>query len=295
MITHSFKGAGVALITPFTEDKSVDFKTLENIVEDQISSGMDYLVVLGTTAETPTLSCDEQKEVVKCVISKNNGRLPIVVGMGGNDPVKVIKTMNDFDMTGVDAILSVTPYYNKPTQEGLYQFYQEIIIASPLPIILYNVPSRTGIHMEYQTTLRIAHSSEKVVGIKDASGESSHCAFIARNAPDWFKVISGDDVLALPVIAVGGAGVISVIANALPKQLSELVHLANENRIPEARNLHYQLLDLFKLLFREGNPGGVKALMEIMGKAKNVLRLPLWPVSSETYGLIEDAYKKLAD
>ncbi len=293
MITHPFKGAGVALVTPFNEDKSIDFSALENIVEDQISSGMDYLVALGTTAETPTLSADEQKEVVKCVVSKNNGRLPVVVGMGGNDPVKIVKTMQDFDFTGVDAILSVTPYYNKPTQEGLFQFYQEIINASPVPVILYNVPSRTGVHLEHTTALRVAHSSQKVAGIKDASGESSHCAFMARNAPEWFKVISGDDVLALPVIAVGGIGVISVIANALPGKLSRLVHLSSEHRIAEAQQLHYELLDLFKLLFREGNPGGVKALMEIMGKAKNQVRLPLCPVSSETYTMIEEAYRKL--
>lgn len=295
MIKHPFKGAGVALITPFKDDKNVDFTVLENIVEDQISGGMNYLVVLGTTAETPTLSCDEQKEIVKCVVRKNKSRLPIVVGIGGNDPVKVVKTMNEFDFEGVDGILSVTPYYNKPTQEGLYQYYQEIIKASSLPIILYNVPSRAGVHMDYQTTLRVANSSDKVVGVKDASGESSHCAFIARSAPEYFKVISGDDVLTLPVISVGGAGVISVIANALPNKVSELVRLANEHRITEAQKIHYQLLDLFKLVFREGNPSGIKALMDIMGKSKNVLRLPLCTVSSETYGMIEDAYKKLIE
>ncbi|HBL75422.1 MAG: 4-hydroxy-tetrahydrodipicolinate synthase [Bacteroidetes bacterium GWF2_42_66] len=295
MTTHPFKGAGVALVTPFNEDKSIDFGTLENIIEDQIRSGMDYLVALGTTAETPTLSTDEQKDVVKCVVSKNNGRLPVVVGMGGNDPVKIIKTMQGFDFTGVDGILSVTPYYNKPTQEGLFRFYQEIIKASPLPIILYNVPPRTGIHIEHTTTLRVANSSNKVVGIKDASGDLTHCAYMSHNAPEWFKVISGDDVLTLPVIAVGGTGVISVIANALPGKLSQLAHLANEHRIAEAQQIHYQLLDLFKLLFREGNPGGVKALMEIMGKAKNVVRLPLWPVSNETYSMIEEAYRKLED
>ncbi len=295
MITHPFKGAGVALITPFTENKNIDFSTLEDIVEDQVTNGMDYLVVLGTTAETPTLSTDEQKEIIKCVVSKNKGRLPIIAGMGGNDPAKIVNTINNFDFNGVDGILTVTPYYNKPTQEGLYHFYQEIIKASPVPIILYNVPSRTGIHMDYQTAIRIARSSEKVVGVKEASGESSHCAFIARSAPEWFRVISGDDVLALPIIAVGGIGVISVIANALPGQLSKLIHLANEHRIAEAQVLHYRLLDLFKLLFREGNPGGIKALMEIMGKTKNVLRLPLWPVSHETYSMIEEAYKKLAD
>lgn len=295
MITHPFKGAGVALITPFNEDKSIDFNCLERLVEDQISSGMDYLVALGTTAETPTLSVAEQKEVVNCVKSVNNGRVPLVVGMGGNDPVKIEESIRGFDFSGVDGILSVTPYYNKPTQEGLFHFYQEIIRISPVPIILYNVPSRTGVHMEYSTSLRIAHSSEKVVGVKDASGESSHCAFMARNAPEWFKVISGDDVLALPVIAIGGIGVVSVIANALPKQLSNLIHLANEHRIAEAQQAHYQLLDLFKLIFREGNPGGVKALMEIMGKAGNHLRLPSWPVSIETYRMIEEAYSRIKE
>ncbi|MDX9880775.1 MAG: 4-hydroxy-tetrahydrodipicolinate synthase [Prolixibacteraceae bacterium] len=293
MITHRFKGAGVALVTPFNEDKSIDFGTLENMVEDQISGGMDYLVALGTTAETPTLSPDEQKDVVKCVILKNNGRLPVVVGMGGNDPAKIVKTMQNFDFTGVDGILSVTPYYNKPTQEGLFRFYQEIINASPVPVILYNVPSRTGTHLEYPTALRIACSSEKVAGVKEASGDLAHCSFMAANAPGWFKVISGDDMLALPIIAVGGIGVISVIANALPGKLSQLVHLANEHRMTEAQQVHYQLLDLFRLIFREGNPGGVKALMEIMGKAKNTVRLPLWPVGIETYKMIEEAFRKI--
>lgn len=294
MITHPFKGAGVALVTPFNDDKTIDFNALEKLVEDQINGGMDYLVVLGTTAETPTLSIEEQKEVVKCVISKNKGKLPIVVGMGSNDPAKIIRSMNAWDFTGIDGILSVTPYYNKPTQEGLFQFYKEVVTASPVPVILYNVPSRTGVHMDHQTSIRVAELSEKVVGIKDASGESSHCAFMARNAPAYFKVISGDDVLALPIISVGGVGVISVIANALPEKLSKLVHLANEHNIAEAQKLHFKLLNLFKLLFREGNPGGVKALMEMMGKAKNIMRSPLYPISAETYKMIEEAYKKLS-
>jgi len=295
MIAYPFKGAGVALITPFQENKSVDFNELENIVEEQVSGGTDYLVVLGTTAETPTLSPDEQSEIVKCVVSKNKGRLPVLAGMGGNDPAKIVNAIHHFDFNGIDGILTVTPFYNKPTQEGLFHFYQEIIKASPVPIVLYNVPSRTGVHMDYQTTLRVARSSEKVIGVKDASGDLSHCAFIMRSAPEWFKVISGDDMLALPLIAVGGAGVISVVANAFPGKVSKLVHLAGECRMDEARGLHYQLLDLFKLLFREGNPGGIKALMEIMGKTKNVLRLPLYPVSNETYRLIEEACKKLVD
>lgn len=294
MITHPFKGAGVALITPFNEDKTIDFNSLEKLVEDQIYGGMDYLVVLGTTAETPTLSTSEQKEVVKCVIDKNKGKLPIVVGMGGNDPAKIINCINDWDFTGIDGILSVTPYYNKPTQEGLFHFYKEIVDASPVPVILYNVPSRTGVHMDHQTTIRVAELSEKVVGVKDASGESSHCAFMARNAPDYFKVISGDDVLALPIISVGGIGIISVIANALPEKLSQLVHYANEHNIAEAQKLHFELLDLFKLIFKEGNPGGVKALMEIMGKTKNFVRSPLYPISTETYKMLEEAYKKLS-
>lgn len=286
-MTHPFKGAGVALATPFKEDFSIDFNALEDLVEDQISNGMDYLVALGTTAETPTLSLEEQKEVVACIKSKINKRVPLVLGMGGNDPYKIIKSIEETDFTGVDGILSVTPYYNKPSQKGLVEHYKLVCKASPVPVILYNVPSRTGVNMKGRTSVEIAETCPNAVAIKEASGISSQVARMAKHGPDHFAVISGDDLLALPVIAVGGIGVISVAANALPGKLSQLIHLANDGKFIEARELHLQMIDFFKLLFREGNPGGIKAAMEIAGKAKNVVRLPIYPISQKLYADLE--------
>lgn len=293
-MTHPFKGAGVALVTPFNEDKSIDFNALENLVEDQISNGMDYLVALGTTAETPTLSLDEQKEVVACIKAKTDKRVPLVLGMGGNDPYKIIHSIETTDFTGIDGILSVTPYYNKPSQEGLVEHYKLVCKASPVPVILYNVPSRTGINMKAQTSVEIAKACSNVVAIKEASGESSQVAKMVKHGPDHFAVISGDDVLALPIIAVGGIGVISVASNVLPKKLSQLIHFANEGKYTESRKLHLEMIDFFKLLFREGNPGGIKAAMEIAGKAKNIVRLPSYPISQKLYKEIEAELKTLA-
>lgn len=286
-MTHPFKGAGVALATPFKEDFSIDFNALEDLVEDQISNGMDYLVALGTTAETPTLSLEEQKEVVACIKSKINKRVPLVLGMGGNDPYKIIKSIEETDFTDVDGILSVTPYYNKPSQKGLVEHYKLVCKASPVPVILYNVPSRTGVNMKGRTSVEIAEACPNAVAIKEASGISSQVARMAKHGPDHFAVISGDDLLALPIIAVGGIGVISVAANALPGKLSQLIHLANNGKFIEARELHLQMIDFFKLLFREGNPGGIKAAMEIAGKAKNVVRLPIYPISQKLYADLE--------
>jgi 4-hydroxy-tetrahydrodipicolinate synthase len=292
-MTHSFTGAGVALITPFNEDKSIDYSALERIIEDQISGGMDYLVVLGTTAETPALSEDEKKEIVRFVIEKNAGRLKIVVGMGGNNTSALVQSIQNASFEGVDAILSVTPYYSKPTQEGLFQHFKLVVEASPVPVILYNVPGRTGVNMEADTTLRIANLSEKVVAIKEASGDLGQFAKIINNSPEYFKVISGDDSLTLPSIVIGTIGVISVIANALPAELSQMTHTSLNGNIALAARLHLQLAELLKLIFREGNPGGVKALMEMMGKIKNQLRLPLVPVSSSTWLAIEAEWKKI--
>lgn len=292
-MTHPFQGAGVALVTPFKENFSIDFDALENLVEDQISNGMDYLVALGTTAETPTLSAHEQKEVVKCIKSKINKRVPLVVGMGGNDPYKIIGNIKETDFTDVDGILSVTPYYNKPSQKGLIEHYKLVCNASPVPVILYNVPSRTGINMLAETSVEVAKVCPNALAIKEASGESSQVAKMVKHGPEGFAVISGDDVLALPIIAVGGIGVISVIANALPGKLSRLIHLANKGKYAEARELHLEMIDLFKLLFKEGNPGGVKALMTIMGKAKNNLRLPVVPVSNSLYKELEAELKMI--
>ena len=293
-MTHPFTGAGVALITPFNEDKSVDYSALERLVEDQISGGMDYLVVLGTTAETPALSEPEKKEIVRFVIEKNAGRLKIVVGMGGNNTTGLVNTIQNTDFNGVDAILSVTPYYNKPTQEGLFQHFKMVAEACPVPIILYNVPGRTGVNMDADTTLRIANLSDKVVAIKEASGDLSQFAKIINNAPAHFKLISGDDGLTLPSVVIGSIGVISVIANALPEKLSQLTHASLTGNITLASQLHLQMGEMLKLIFREGNPGGVKSLMEMMGKAKNQLRLPLVPVSATTNSLIKDELKRMS-
>ena len=292
-MTHPFMGAGVALITPFNEDKSFDYSALGRLIENQVSGGTDYLVVLGTTAETPTLSDDEKKEIVRFVIEKNAGRLKIVVGMGGNNTLGLVKSIQNTNFDGIDAILSVTPYYNKPTQEGLFQHFKAVVEASPVPVILYNVPGRTGVNMEADTTLRIANLSEKVVAVKEASGDLGQFAKIISNAPAHFKLISGDDGLTLPSVVMGSIGVISVIANALPEKLSQLTHDSLAGNIAKASQLHLQMAEMLKLIFREGNPAGVKALMELMGAAKNQLRLPLVPVSASTRSMIEAEWKRI--
>jgi len=292
-MTHPFTGAGVALITPFNEDKSVDYSALERLIENQIQGGIDYLVVLGTTAETPTLTDEEKKEIVRFVIEKNAGRLKIVVGMGGNNTLGLVKSIQNANFDGVEAILSVTPYYNKPTQEGLFQHFKMVVEACPIPVILYNVPGRTGVNMDADTTLRIARLSEKVVAIKEASGDLGQFAKIISKAPAYFKLISGDDGLTLPSITMGAVGVISVIANALPEKLSQLTHTSLHGDNATAGKLHLQMAEMLKLIFKEGNPGGVKALMELMGSVKNELRLPLVPVSISTKVLIETEWKKI--
>jgi 4-hydroxy-tetrahydrodipicolinate synthase len=293
-MTHPFMGAGVALITPFNEDKSVDYSALERLVENQVSGGIDYLVVLGTTAETPALSDDEKKEIVRFVIEKNAGRLKIVVGMGGNNTLGLVKSIQNTNFDGIDAILSVTPYYNKPTQEGLFLHFKAVVEASPVPVILYNVPGRTGVNMEADTTLRIARLSEKVVAIKEACGDLGQFAKIINDAPGYFKVISGDDGLTLPSIAIGSIGVISVIANALPEKLSQLAHASLDGNVLLASQLHLQMAEMLKLIFREGNPAGVKTLMEMMGTIKNELRLPLVPASASTRSMIEAEWKRMS-
>jgi 4-hydroxy-tetrahydrodipicolinate synthase len=290
---HPFTGAGVALITPFNEDKSIDFNALERLVEDQIAGGIDYLVVLGTTGETPALSEIEKKEIVRFVVDKNAGRLKIMLGLGGNNTLGLVETIKKTDFEGIDAILSVTPYYNKPTQEGLFQHFKAVVEASPLPVVLYNVPGRTGVNMEADTTLSIASLSEKVIGIKEACGDIGQFTKIANGAPDYFKVISGDDSLTLPAIVTGSIGIISVLANAMPEKLAQLTHAALEGNMQLAGKLHLQLAEMMKLIFKEGSPAGVKALMEIRGKAKHQVRLPLMQVSEATYKLIEAEWKKI--
>ncbi|NOR74295.1 MAG: 4-hydroxy-tetrahydrodipicolinate synthase [Draconibacterium sp.] len=291
-MSQLFSGAGVALITPFTKNNQVDYKALEKIIENQIQGGMDYLVALGTTAETPTLTTDEKSNVVE-LIKEKSADLPVVVGMGGNDTRTIIQQIDKFNFNDVDGLLIVTPYYNKPSQEGMFMHYTEIAKASPVPIILYNVPSRTGVNLEAETVIRLSEASEKFVAVKEASGILSQITKIGKYTHDNFSVISGDDVLALPIMSIGGSGVISVIANALPKQLSNLIHLAGNGNYSEALNVHYEMIDIFKLIFKEGNPGGVKALMNYQGTIENILRSPLNKNTDATYNEIKDAFLKL--
>jgi 4-hydroxy-tetrahydrodipicolinate synthase len=292
-MTYPFKGAGVALITPFNEDKSIDFTALENLMESQINGNIDYLVVLGTSGETPVLSDTEKEKIVRFILKKNAGRLKILLGLGGNNTFGLVDSIKKTNFDGIDGILTVTPFYNKPTMEGLFQHFKAVVDASPVPVILYNVPGRTGVNMNADTTLRIAKLSEKVIGIKEAGGDLNQFTKIISGAPDYFKVISGDDSLTLPSIAIGSVGIISVIANAMPSQLAQLAHASLDKNIPRASQLHLQMAEMMKLLFKEGSPAGVKALLEIMGTVKNQLRLPLVPVSAATYQKIEAEWKKI--
>lgn len=291
-MSQQFTGAGVALITPFNSNNQIDEKALETVVCNQVNGGMDYLVALGTTAEASTLTTVEKSKIIE-IVKKNAGNLPVVVGIGGNDTQKVIDNIKSTNLDGVAGLLVVTPYYNKPTQEGMFRHYMAIAGASELPIILYNVPSRTGINLESETVVRLANASDKFVAVKEASGVMSQITTIAKHAPAGFTVISGDDVLALPTMAIGGKGVISVIANALPEKISSLIHLAAEGKYNEATKIHFDLIDLLKYIFKEGNPGGVKALMNYMGLVENELRLPLYKVSNKTVDEIIDAYLKI--
>jgi len=283
MINNKLTGMGVALITPFKTDESIDFDALARIVEHQIKNGADYLVVCGTTAETPTLTEQEKDEITHFVINRNAGRLPIVLGVGGNNTKAVVEKLQNYDFTGVDAILSVTPYYNKPSQEGLYQHYAAIAKASPLPVILYNVPGRTGVNMLASTTLRLANEFENICAVKEASGNFSQIDDIIKNKPEDFMVISGDDGITFPLITLGAVGVISVIGNAFPREFSRMVRLALEGDYDNARTIHYRFTELIELLFVEGNPAGVKSMLAVMGFIENKLRLPLVPNTIKTY------------
>ena len=291
-MSQQFTGAGVALITPFDSNNQIDVKALETVVQNQVKGGIDYLVALGTTAETSTLSSSEKAKVIE-IVKKNAGNLPVVVGIGGNNTQAVTDTIKSTNLEGVSGILMVTPHYNRPTQEGLFRHYMAAAEASPLPIILYNVPSRTGVNLEAETVVRLAEASEKFVAVKEASGSLQQITSIIKHAPANFTMISGDDGLALPTIAVGGKGLISVIANALPDFVSKMVHLSMNGNFAEAAKIHTDLSDLLKFIFAEGNPGGVKALMNFMGIVENELRLPLYKVSDKTRDEIIKAYQKL--
>ena len=293
MLNTKLIGMGVALITPFKEDETIDFDALARLVEHQIKNGTDYLVVCGTTAETPTLTEEEKDEIKSFVVNCAAGRIPIVLGVGGNNTKAVANQLQTKDFTGIDAILSVTPYYNKPSQEGLYQHYAAIAKASPLPVILYNVPGRTGVNMLPETTIRLANEFTNICAVKEASGNFSQIDEIIKNKPADFLVISGDDGITFPLITLGAVGVISVIGNAFPKEFSKMVRLALHGDYNNARQIHYRFNELFSLLFVEGNPAGVKSMLALMGMIENKLRLPLVPNTIKTYEKIRKVLNEL--
>lgn len=283
MIQTRLKGLGVALITPFKEDESVDYPALLRMVDYLLQNKVDFLCVLGTTAETPTLTEYEKQKVKETVIERANGRVPILLGVGGNNTRGVVETLKKDDYQGVDAILSVVPYYNKPSQEGIYQHYKAISEATDLPLVLYNVPGRTGINMTAETTLRIAGDFRNVIAVKEASGNITQMDDIIKNRPEGFDVISGDDGITYPLITMGAVGVISVIGNAFPREFGKMVRLALEGDYANALTIHHKFAELFKLLFVDGNPAGVKAMLNVMGMIQNKLRLPLVPTRITTF------------
>ncbi|MCR5333468.1 MAG: 4-hydroxy-tetrahydrodipicolinate synthase [Bacteroidaceae bacterium] len=293
MAQNKFKGLGVALVTPFTSDGSVDWAALYRLVEFQISSGADFLCVMGTTAETPTLSAEEKERIKKDLVERVAGRVPILLGCGGNNTAAVVNELQTADFTGIDGILSICPYYNKPSQEGLYQHFKAIAKASPVPVVLYNVPGRTGVNMTAETTLRLAREFDNIVAIKEASGNIAQMDDIIKNKPKNFDVISGDDGITFPLITLGAVGVISVIGNALPREFSRMVRLGLKGEYRQALHIHHKFTELFKLLFVDGNPAGVKALLNEMGLIENNLRLPLVPAQLNTERRISEIVKEL--
>lgn len=284
---------GVAFVTPFKEDESVDYEAIIRLVDYQLQNGTDFLVILATTAETPTLSAEEKIKIQKIIVERVNGQIPIVLGVGGNNTRAVVETLKNDDFTGIDAILSVVPYYNKPSQEGIYQHYKAIANATELPIILYNVPGRTGVNMTAETTLRLARDFKNIVAIKEASGNITQMDDIIKNKPDNFNVLSGDDGITYPLIALGAVGVISVIGNAFPREFSKMTRLALAGDYPNALSIHHNFTELFDLLFVDGNPAGVKSMLNAMGLIENKLRLPLVPTRITTFEKIRKVLNEL--
>lgn len=293
MANNIFKGLGIALITPFKSDSTVDYEALTRLVEYQIENGADFFCILATTGETPCLNKEEKEKIKKLVIDVNQGKLPILMGCGGNNTAAVVEELQTTDWSGIDGILSVCPYYNKPSQEGLYQHFKAIAHASPLPVVLYNVPGRTGINLKAETTVRLAKDCENIVAIKEASGSLEQVDEIIKNKPARFDVISGDDALTFPMIASGAAGVISVIGNALPKEFSRMIRYEFRGEYEPARKIHHRFTELYSLLFVDGNPAGVKALLHEMGMIENELRLPLVPTRITTMQKIATTLKEL--
>jgi 4-hydroxy-tetrahydrodipicolinate synthase len=290
---NKFKGVGVALVTPFHKDGTIDFKSLQKLIEFQIKNGVNYLVVLGTTGESVTLNKDEKVAIANFVVEIVDKRVPVIMGIGGNNTQEIANLIKSCDFEGIDAILSVSPYYNKPQQRGIFLHYKTIASVSPVPIIIYNVPGRTGGNISADTTLKIANEIENVIGIKEASGNLSQCMQILKNRPKNFLLISGDDALTLPLMSLGADGVISVIANAFPAQFTEMVDLCAKGNFKKASEIHYKLIDIIDALFAEGSPGGIKALLEMKKICNNYFRLPLVGVSKTHYnhiGLLLEEY-----
>ena len=293
MVHNIFKGLGIALITPFMEDGSVDYKSLIRLVEYQLNNGADFFCILATTGETPTLTQEEKQKIKDLIVDLVGGRVPILMGCGGNNTAAVINELQTADFRGIDGILSVCPYYNKPSQEGLYQHFKAIAGATKLPVVLYNVPGRTGVNLQAATTVRLAQDCENIVAIKEASGNLEQVDEIIKNKPAEFDVISGDDALTFPMVSCGAVGVISVIGNALPKEFSKMIRLQMKGEYDGARKIHHRFTDLFSLLFVDGNPAGVKAMLSEMGFIDNVLRLPLVPMRVKNVQRMSEILKEL--
>jgi len=272
---QSLIGTGVALVTPFKKDFSVDTEALKRIVHFQVDNGIDYLVVLGTTAENATLSTEEKEVVIKTVLDANQNRLPVVLGVGGNNTAEIVAELQSRDFSGFVAVLSVSPYYSKPTQEGIYQHFKAVAEASPLPIILYNVPGRTSSNMLPATVIRLAKDFKNIIAIKEAAGDIVQAMRLIQDKPEGFLVISGDDMITLPIILAGGSGVISVIAEGFPKPVSDMVRLGLERKVDEAYQLHYRFVESIDLIFEQGNPAGIKEVFKTLGLSENTVRLPL--------------------
>lgn len=288
-----FKGTGVAIVTPFKNDSSIDFAALGRVINHVVTGGVNYIVALGTTGESVTLSKEEKKAVISYVIEAIDSRVPLVVGIGGNNTQEIVNSLRHSNLTGVDGILSVAPYYNKPSQKGIFQHFKAIATSSPLPVIIYNVPGRTCSNISSDTCVELAHECENIIAVKEASGDISQIMKILKNKPENFSVISGDDMMTLPILAAGGSGVISVLANAFPSQTSELVNHCLKNNFKSAREIQFRFLEMIELLFIDGNPSGVKAMLNIMNISQNILRLPLVPVSRTVYTRIQKAIEEV--
>ena len=293
MVQNIFKGLGIALITPFTQDGQVDYPALIRLVNYQLDNGADFFCILATTGETPCLTREEKQRIKDTVVDLVQARVPILMGCGGNNTAAVIEELKSGDFKGIDGVLSVCPYYNKPSQEGLYQRFKAIAAATELPVVLYNVPGRTGVNMKAETTVRLARDCRNIVAIKEASGNLEQVDEIIKNKPLNFDVISGDDSLTFPMVSCGAVGVISVIGNALPKEFSKMIRLQFRGEYEAARKIHHRFTDLFSLLFVDGNPAGVKAMLHEMGFIENVLRLPLVPTRISTLQKMSEIMKEL--